>query len=116
MKITEVKSARTTFKGVHDSKFTDSIYKIVLEFNLKDEAPTTRQISNVYNKVQTIQEAITSTDKDTLPTNVQDSILQSVLNPLLAQKKLKAVFGEGNQKCWLVQDEILNKAKVQSKQ
>ena len=111
MKLKEFKDGRTTFRATKDKIIVSKILEIIKQFNLKNEAPTTRQISNVYHKVQNIQEAIDSVDKITMPTNIQDSILQGILNPLLSSKKLQSCFGQGNSKCWKLPDEILARSK-----
>ena len=101
MKFEELKTARKKFRGTQDKNFVDRIYKIIQSFNAQKIAPTTRQISNVYYKVQSIDEAILNTDMSQ-PTNVQDSILQSVLNPLVSRKKLLPFYEQRNQKCFVI--------------
>ena len=115
MKLKEFKSGRKTFRATKDKVIVSKILDIIKKFNLKEEAPTTRQISNVYHEVQTIEEAIVSVDKESMPTNIQDSILQGVLNPLLASKKLQSCYGQGNSKCWKLPDEILVRFTKQTK-
>jgi len=114
MKLEEFKSGRKTFRATKDKIIVSKILDIIKQFNLKNEAPTTRQISNVYHKVQTIEESLIAVDKEQMPTNIQDSILQGILNPLLASRKLQSCFGQGNSKCWKLPDEILKRLDKQA--
>lgn len=106
MKLGEFKEGRKDFRAVRDEKYVKKILDVVAEFNKVGEAPSTRQISNVVNGVQTVVEAIKAVDQS-LPTNVQDAILQGILNPLQTKKQLQAVFGERNTKCWKLNDEVI---------
>ena len=102
MKLTDFKTARKNFRGTSDKNLTSKVFKIIKDFEVLGNAPSTRQINNVLLKVQTVTDAIKKTDKATLGTASQDSLLQSVLNPLKVLNKLNAVYGEGNQKFWTI--------------
>ena len=111
MKLKEFKNARRKFRGTQDKNIVKKILSIIKEFNMKEEMPSTRQISNVYHGVQTVDNAILSTDTESLTTAVQDSILQGILNPLGAKNKLEFAYGSRNQKFWKLPDFVLNKSK-----
>jgi len=107
MKLQDVKTCRKTFKAESDTALVSKVMEVVTTFNIKyDEAPTTRQVSNVYHGTQTYEDAIKAVDKS-VPTAIQDSILQGVLNPQLGQKRLLAAFGQGNEKVWYLPPEVI---------
>jgi len=117
MKIGEFGEGRKDFRAVKDEKYVKKVMDVIGEFNKVGEAPSTRQISNVVNGVQTVADAIKAVD-NSLPTNVQDAMLQGILNPLQTKKALQAVFGERNTKCWKLNDEVIARltAAVKAKQ
>jgi hypothetical protein len=106
MKIDEFKAGRAQFRAAKDEKVVAKIVAIVAEFNKVGEMPSTRQISNVFHGTQTVAEAVKGTDTS-MPTTGQDALLQGILNPLQAAKKLVACYGERNQKYWKLQDEVV---------
>ena len=117
MKISEFQNSRKNFKSTADKIVTSRILKIIKCFNEKDELPSTRQISNVYHLCKNDEQMMKFVEaeiKDTdisLPTNVQDSILQGTLNPLASTKKLEFCYGSRNQKFWKLPDFVLNRKK-----
>ena len=106
MKLSEFKNARKEFRGTQDSELTAKILKIIKEANLKGNMISTRQISNLYYGK--------SKDSMELTTTFQDSILQSVLNPMRSNKKLIACYGERNSLFWKFPDEVLARMKKQN--
>lgn len=84
--------AREQRKFVTDAKAVQKVIAIIVEFNKRGEFPTTREISNVYSGM--------SADDSTMPTAVQDAILQGILNPLRKQNKLSAKYWHMNQLIW----------------
>ena len=111
MKLNEFKNARRKFRGTQDKNIVKRILTIIKNFNTLGEMPSTRQISNVYHKVQTVENAIESTDTESMTTAVQDSILQGILNPLATKRKLEFAYGSRNQKFWKLPDFVLSKSK-----
>jgi len=88
----EFKSMRETRESMADKKTVDAILRIIAIENKSDNFPSTREISNIFHGKPK--------DSQTLKTPVQDSILQSVLNPLRKKKILSAKYGKRNQLFW----------------
>ena len=108
MELKEFKAGRKEFRMAKDEAQVKKVLDVIAQFNKAGHAPSTRQISNVYMAVQTVDQALENADQS-IPTQVQDSILQGFLNPLQHAKKLEATYGPRNQKYWKLPDEVISR-------
>jgi len=88
----EFEKMRENREGISDKKMTEKIMRIIAKENNANNFPSTREISNVFHGQ--------AKDSVKLKTEIQDSILQSILNPLRKRKILVGRYGKRNQLYW----------------